>query len=479
MEIYEFDVDWNNTSNSTFTLTDVLTPAAYSLNVNGVSQPGTATLLDDLSVMLMFRLAYRDFGTHESMVINHTVSASGRAAPRWYELRKSGGSWSIYQQGTYAPDNEERWMGSIAMNANGDIALGYSVSSNNTFPSIRYTGRRAGDPLGQMTIDEVEVKAGLSSQTGINRWGDYSAMSVDPVDDTTFWFTTEYMKSGGWGTYITSFNLGPFSEPTAYAGPDTTICKDVFYDTDGLVTATQAVMWTTTGDGTFQDPTKLKTKYLRGNEDLNNEEVTLALTAFGFQPGLEATDSVIVFLSDDPFADAGNDTLLCAGEVLQLSGIAANHDVVAWRTAGDGTFSDTTALNAIYTPGSGDLSNGSVELTLVAKGITGCVGEDEDEMLVTIDECTGLDELGEDGLSLGVRPNPNTGIFSYDIYSETPSDVRLDVLNMQGQLIFTQQLSRLTGAYTGSINIGDNPRGIYYLRINNGQDVRIEKVLVQ
>ncbi len=479
IEIYEFDVDWNNTSSSSFTLATTLTPATYSANVNGVPQPGTSQLLDDLAMMIMYRLQYRYFDTHESMVVNHTVSNGGRAAPRWYEFRKiSGGSWSIHQQGTYAPDNEERWMGSIAMNGNGDIAIGYSISSSSTYPSIGYTGRRAGDPLGDMTIDEVVVKDGLSSQSNIERWGDYSCLSVDPSDDTTFWFTTEYRKSSGWGTHISKFNLGPISQPTAFAGPDTTICMDDQYNASGAVTAAQSLLWTSAGDGIFVNATTLTATYIRGNGDIANGSVDLALTAYGFESGWEDTDSVTVYLADEPSAVAGNDTLLCEGEVLQLSGMAYGYDEVAWRTAGDGVFSDTADLAAIYTPGSGDVINGSVELSLLAKGITGCIGIGEDQMTVTIDECTGINE-DDNNFSLGIRPNPNTGIFFYDIYARSSSDVMVEVLNLQGQQVFTQRLGGLVGAYTGSINIGNNPKGIYYLRINNGQEVRVEKVLVQ
>lgn len=479
MEIYEFDVDWTNTANSSFTISTVLTPAAYSTNVGGVPQPGTSQLLDDLAIFLMYRLQYRNFGTHESMVANHTISSAGKAAPRWYELRKTTGDWSIYQQGTFAPDIKERWMGSIAMNGNGDIGLGYSLSSTTTFPSIAYTGRRADDPLGQMTVAEVVVKEGLSSQTNIERWGDYSCLSVDPSDDSTFWFTTEYRKSSNWGTYITSFNLGPLTAPTAFAGEDTTICVNEVYPANGTVTSTQSVLWTTSGDGFFQSPTTLNTFYLRGNNDIANGQVTLALTAYGFEAGWEATDSVLVILSDEPEADAGNDTLLCVDELLQLSGMASNYDELAWRTSGDGSFSDTTVLDAIYTPGSGDITAGNVTLTLVAKGTEGCIGEGADDINVTIDECTGLDENEINSLSIGIRPNPNNGVFTYDLNTGSAADITLEVLNLHGQRIFTQVIKQLKGQHSGVINIGDNPQGIYYLRIHNGQDVRVEKVLVQ
>jgi len=318
----------------------------------------------------------------------------------------------------------------------------------------------------------------LYSQTSGERWGDYSAMSVDPADDTTFWFTTEYRKSNNWGTYISSFNLGPLSPPTAYAGEDSTICVDELYPANGVVTAASSVLWTTAGDGFFPFPELVNAQYLRGNGDIANGGVMLYLTAYGFESGWEATDSVYVTLADEPEASAGNDTLLCVGEVLQLSGTALSYDEIAWRTSGDGTFSDTTMLDAIYTPGSGDIANGSVDLTLVAKGLTGCIGEGLDDMMVTIDECTGISE-DDQNLSLGIRPNPNNGVFSYDIFAASNSNIVVEVLNLQGQLVFTQRLNNMAGSYTGSINIGNNPKGIYYLRINNGRDVRIEKILVQ
>jgi hypothetical protein len=168
----------------------------------------------------MYRLAYRNFGDHESLVVNHTVSAVVNsktvAGIRWYELRNTPasatGTPSVFQQGTFAPDQEFRWMGSIAMSGAGDIALGYSRSSSNSgdYPSIAYTGRLAGDAAGKMTQGETVMIKGKGSQEFYNRWGDYSSMSVDPSDDCTFWYTNEYLASNGsfnWHTRIGSFKL--------------------------------------------------------------------------------------------------------------------------------------------------------------------------------------------------------------------------------------------------------------------------------
>ena len=119
---------------------------------------------------------------------------------RWYELRRTNGAYSLYQQGTYAPaDGVHRWMGSIAMDKHGNMALGYSVVNGiDVFPGIRYTGRMAGDPLGQMTLGEGVVIDGSGVQTTTNsRWGDYTSMNIDPKDDCTFWYVNEYYEVSG------------------------------------------------------------------------------------------------------------------------------------------------------------------------------------------------------------------------------------------------------------------------------------------
>jgi len=215
LRLWEADVNWSNPNNSTLTEIGTIPVQSYSASGISISQPGTSQKLDNLASRLMYRLQYRNFGTHQSMVTNHTVNAgSGRAGVRWYELRNTGSGWSMYQQGTYAPtDGENRWMGSVAMNGSGDIAVGYSVSSSSTYPSIRVAGQTAGAPggLGVLDVSETTIKDGANSQTGVNRWGDYSMMSVDPSDDNTFWFTTEYSNGGwNWLTQIASFNFSPY-----------------------------------------------------------------------------------------------------------------------------------------------------------------------------------------------------------------------------------------------------------------------------
>jgi len=217
LNLWNFHVDWVTPASSTFTGPTNIPVAAFSPACGGLTcipQPGTRQKLDSLADRLMYRLAYRNLTDHEALVVNHSVVAgTGRKPPtgiRWYELRVSGASLTVFQQGTFAPDTNHRWMGSIAMDKVGDIAVGYSVSSSQVFPSIRYTGRVPSDLAGTMQTEKTII-AGAGSQTQrLSRWGDYSAMSVDPVDDCTFWYTNQYEKTTGsfnWSTRIASFKF--------------------------------------------------------------------------------------------------------------------------------------------------------------------------------------------------------------------------------------------------------------------------------
>ena len=236
LHLWKLHADFATPANSTFTGPQALGVAAYNqlcpTTRSCVPQPGTKVGLDGLGDRLMYRLAYRNFGDHESLVVSHGVNVAStgtQAGVRWYEIRYVGGLTSnaatLYQQGTFAPDTTSRWLGSMAMDANGDIALGYSASSSAVYPGMRITGRLASDPLGQMTQGETTVIAGSGSQTGTgSRWGDYAMMAIDPVDDCTFWFTSEYMPTTGtapWRTRIASFTLPGCgsSAPTAPAAP--------------------------------------------------------------------------------------------------------------------------------------------------------------------------------------------------------------------------------------------------------------------
>jgi hypothetical protein len=221
LRLWKFHADFANYNNSTLAGPITIGVANFSKACGGgtcIPQPGTAQQLDSLGDRLMYRLAYRNFGDHESLVANHSVNVgsgghgggASKVGIRWYELRNPGGTPVVYQQGTFSPDSAYRWMGSIAMDKVGNIALGYSVSSNSVFPGIRYTGRSPADPLNTLQTEGTLFNGLGSQQSGLSRWGDYSSISVDPVDDCTFWYTNEYLPTSGtfnWSTRIASFQL--------------------------------------------------------------------------------------------------------------------------------------------------------------------------------------------------------------------------------------------------------------------------------
>jgi hypothetical protein len=219
LDLWDFHVDWTTPLSSTFSRDVSLATAAMDTNLCGyarscIPQPGHPTHgLDALSDRIMYRLQYRNFGGYRTLVTTQTVDVDGadHAGVRWFEVRDTGSGWAIRQQGTWAPDASDRWMGSAAMDGAGDIAVGYSVSSGSLYPSIRLAGRLAADPLGTLTVAEATIKAGSGSQTNqLARWGDYSMLAVDSADDCTFWYTNEYLATTSdhaWRTRIAAARL--------------------------------------------------------------------------------------------------------------------------------------------------------------------------------------------------------------------------------------------------------------------------------
>lgn len=476
MEIWKLIPDWSNTANSTFMLDVVLPTNSFNTNISGIPQPGTSNQLDAITNILMFRLPYRNFGTHSSIVANHTVRVGNTAGIRWYELRNTGSGWTIYQQSTYQPDNHNRWMGSIALAANGNIALGYSVSSSTVYPSIRYTGRTPDAPPGVMNISEVEITPGGTSQTGISRWGDYSCMNVDPSADSVFWFTAEYMKGSGWGTKIASFDFGELQPPAAFAGEDAAICVNELFEASATAQNQSSVLWTTSGDGIFQNATILNTKYLRGNGDIANGSVTLTLTAYGFQAGWQHSDDILVTIIKQPLANAGNDTTIYYNQPLILNGVAENYSSVIWATSGDGNFTDPSALNPSYFPGTSDISSGQVVLTFMAHAIEPCVGSDLDMITVMIDQTTGAHTPLSIESSILVRPNPTTGVFSVEFSELNEMDISVSISDLSGNRVMVRNFRR-TDSRPIELDLSNQPKGVYLLEVTAGTSKYLQRVV--
>ncbi|WP_306640103.1 T9SS type A sorting domain-containing protein [Sanyastnella coralliicola] len=224
IKVIEMDIDWDNPNNSTIQVVSEIETSAYDCVFTGpwndIEQPNTNQRLDAVAMIFYYRAQYRRWVGYNTMVLCHVVDLGGlQAGIRWYELRDNDdGNWYLYQEGTFAPDDDEsRFMASIAMDNQGNIGMAYSISGPNEFPGLRFTGRMADDPLGQMTYEEQVIIDGSGFQSGGNRYGDYAHMSVY---GSRFWFTGEYLQNGSRRTRIFSFDLDGSTDINDLSGSD-------------------------------------------------------------------------------------------------------------------------------------------------------------------------------------------------------------------------------------------------------------------
>ncbi len=260
VNIYNASVNWSGTPSMTVTSAGSLPTDAfdgsYDSGWDDIPQPGTTQKLDGIGGCLMYRAQWKNFGSYNSVVLSWAVKVStSQRGIFWCELRQdnSSGNWSIYQQGIYAPGTDYYWMSSAAMNNAGDIALCYAkANSTDTYMSLAYTGRYASDALGQMTIAETVVQAGASSQTGVNRDGDYAQTCLDP-DGYTFWHTGEYMKAGGSaGTRVYAFRISEPYNPNKFTAQGISTTQiDLSWD---LNPQGEPALIAWSADGTFGTP---------------------------------------------------------------------------------------------------------------------------------------------------------------------------------------------------------------------------------
>ena len=217
VDLYYLTPDFPGSSTITSTPTQVSVPAFTPFNSNIPENSGDGTTLDSVGIRPMYRLGYRNFGTQDAVYFNHTVvGTGGAAAVRWYEITKPTSSPAAAQAGTFSPDSNYRWMGSTAMDKVGDQMIGFSHSNSTLNPSIRVAGRTPADPSGTLQSEIVVFSGGGSQNGGLTRWGDYSAMQIDPSDDCTFWYTQEYIPTLGqfnWHTRIAAFKFPNCTQP--------------------------------------------------------------------------------------------------------------------------------------------------------------------------------------------------------------------------------------------------------------------------
>ena len=214
--VWKFHVNWQDPTKTKLDGPLKIPVAPYDYLCGGqltkcVPQPGTDVRLDAQGDKLMARLVYRRIGNRESIVAVHSVgTSSGGGGVRWYEFRvDKGRNVNLYQQGTYAPDADYRWMASPAIDSKGNIGIGYSFGGATHYPGQRFSGRLSGDKKGKLTLNETVLVNGEAAQTTTLRWEDYTQTAIDPSDDKTIWYVGDYLKKNAknYSTRIGAFRL--------------------------------------------------------------------------------------------------------------------------------------------------------------------------------------------------------------------------------------------------------------------------------
>ena len=232
------------------------------------------------------------------------------------------------------------------------------------------------------------------------------------------------------------------------------------------------------GDGFFPNKNSLDAMYWRGSEDLENGEVNLILTVYGYIPGNVISDTLLLTYNYMPEVFAGNDTLICSNNSLALSGYAIRQDSLLWTTAGDGIFDNDTILNPVYTPGENDKTNGFVKLTLTASATTPCTDSISDDIIVSIDECTNIFDLSKNEISVFIQPNPTKGIFTINIQNAECKTINVNIYNISGKIVLKNKLIN-TDKILKNFNLSSYPKGVYFIEVICGDIRKTEKLLIE
>jgi hypothetical protein len=414
-------VDWSNTGTSTYTEGPLVVAGSNFDRLLGKGRsPGFSTCIDPvrggekldcLAAFTMNRVQYRWFVDQASVVFNTTVDAGNdRGGIRWAETRSANGDsgWTLGQDGTFAPnDGIERWMGSIAQDGNGNMALGYSATSRDLFPSVRYTSRTAADTPGTMAGGEASCHEGTGAQTSsYNRWGDYSSMSIDPTDDCTFWYTQEYYETTGsfdFKTRICSFQVGSCGEPPATNQPPTVAitapANNSSFGPDDVVTFTATatdseddpifspIVWNSSEDGPIGTGNSVSTS----NLSLGNHTITAEVTDSGDPTGNPKTgsDSITITIEEVVAGISVHVASIVTGKLDEGRGLKRGEAVVTladnngdpvgagYTVSGKflGTFqdnvSDDTENNSSVTFTTTGTAKGKVNVSFCVSGVAG------------------------------------------------------------------------------------------------------------
>ena len=443
LDMFQFHVDFVTPTNSTFTGPTKIPVAAFTPLCNNASrgacvpQPSSGSdKLESLGDRLMYRLVYRNFGDHTTLLVSHSIVAGSSGGARWYEIHNPETGPTVFQSGTFAPDSQWRFMPALAMDKNQDIGMGFtrSGSGSGQFPSLVYTGRVPTDTLGTMET-EVTLLAGLGSQiSGFNRWGDYTSVTIDPTDDCTFWFTEEYQKQDGGFDWSTA--IGTFSFPGCAGGaPDFTLTSN-----PSSVSVSQG----STGTSTI---TVVPQNGFTGSVTLSATGLPTGVTA-AFNPNPTTSSSTLTF-TVGATAATGTSTITITG----VSGTLTHTTTVSLTV----TQAGTPDFSLTATPGSVTVGQGSTG--------TSSIG------VVPVNGFSGSVTLSATGLPSGVtaafNPNPTTSTSTLTFTASataTTGTSTVTITGVSGSLTHTTSVS-LTITASGGGTITLTPTSLTFSKI--------------
>lgn len=465
IDIFTFDINWNDPDSTTFDLTEVIT-APYDTDPCSVPGFGFSCVpqldgggIDAVPAVIMNQTHYRNFETHESIVLSFVTDASGGdnvSGIRWMELRRTPGTdWSVYQEGTYAPeDGLDRYVPAIAQDGLGNISIAYSGSSEEQYVSLYFTGRRAGDPLGTMSIPETEIVAGQSPIQGGGRYADYAQMSVDPYNDRVFWYTSEYPNEDGATSRIAAWNL---MKDTI----DIAAFELITPETAAELNATETVTMVVRNSG-VEDQTQFKVGYVFEGQAPVVEDVTFDLRAdssythvFAQTVDMSAIGEYRFKVFTDLTLDQAkfNDTL----EVTRVKLPSFDAGVVAIASVPMTTCFDTVTLNATLSNNSG-LPLTSVDFVVFLNGTQG----------VTIPWTGNLDPMQTTEVEIVLR-DLEDAFYTLDLATANPNGNQDEVTTNDGRSIsFTVMATGET--FELAVNLDDYPEeSLWELRDDQNQ----------
>lgn len=425
LSIWECMVDWEDTASCSFMEVSQLLPEPFDANYNNftyITQPNPNYKLQSLGNRLMYKLEFRHFDGYDVMVTNHTVDcdATDHAGIRWYELRNDGTGWTIYQQGTYAPDADHRWMGSMSVDGEGNIALGYNVSGVSTYPSVRATGRLAGDAPGIMTVPEFSIMEGGGSQTWVsNRWGDYSCMSLDPVDQSTFWYVNQfypYDHNYKWNIALGGFYLSNDSGMHTMIDPDT-----LFFTTQQQMSQGLDLLVIDTND--------------------------LNASILSNEPSGTVWGSEVNWFVNSPM------------QAPYFINAADTHVFSIRAMINDQIIANQYYYDTMHIVTSLDTHNVIIAFM--------------DSLFVSLAENEGIADLK-------IFPNPITDKVNISLTIHERSEVNVTIRNLQGQSIMEKELGmRFPGNHHTQIDLNNRiPRGVYFVVVQTSKSTLVKKIVV-